>query len=287
MGVAPGAGDLPAVSGQNLSPIPVEGVMKKSQRARKQESSNDADRPSPAPEAAADQSGHDERGRFAAGNPGGPGNPFARRVAQLRKVMLECVTDQEMEIIVCELVVQAKMGNLAAIKLLFQYILGKPAAVVNPDTVDQQEVELFGREPLFAHFCELLQTRMPSGNAAHLLRNLLPGVGQKQANIMLEEIDKYQAEQEEAGDDFDDDEELDAEAEAVTDAGRQAAAVGSGAAAAPSPNGGMGDGPRPRATRPERSGGPGTGRPGAAPGERGRNGQPRPRRDGPTFIDPR
>jgi hypothetical protein len=269
------------------SPFSVEVVMKKSQRAREEVSANDADRPASAPEAAAEPTGHDERGRFTYGNEGGPGNPFARRVAQLRKVMLECVTDKEMEVIVCELVVQAKMGNLAAIKLLFQYVLGKPAAVVNPDTVDQQEVELFGREPLFAHFCELLQTRMPSGNAAHLLRNLLPGVGQKQANIMLEEIDKYQAEQEEAGDDFDDDEERDAEAEAVTDAERQPVTAAAGAAAAPSTNGGMSGGPRPVMTGPATNGGPGKARPGAAPGEAKRNGKPGPRRDGPTFIDRR
>jgi hypothetical protein len=29
--------------------------------------------------------GRDERGRFAVGNPGGPGNPFAKRAAALRK----------------------------------------------------------------------------------------------------------------------------------------------------------------------------------------------------------
>ena len=33
--------------------------------------------------------GHEANGRFALGNQGGPGNPFARRVAQLRKVILE------------------------------------------------------------------------------------------------------------------------------------------------------------------------------------------------------
>jgi hypothetical protein len=269
------------------SPFSVEVVMKKSQRAREQESSNDTDRPSPAPETAADQSGHDERGRFTYGNEGGPGNPFARRVAQLRKVMLECVTDQEMEVIVCELVVQAKMGNLAAIKLLFQYILGKPAAVVDPDSLDHHEVELFRRAPELGLFLEMIQRRMPPDFLLDLLRSCMPVVGQTQRELMREAIENYHPEADDEHNDFDDDEEREAEEEAVTDAGRQAAAVGSGAAAAPSPNGGMGGGPRPRATRPDRNGGPGEARPGAAPREPRSNGKPGPRRDGPTFIDPR
>ncbi len=37
-------------------------------------------------------SGRDPNGRFAPGNVGGPGNPFARRVAELRQIMLDCVT---------------------------------------------------------------------------------------------------------------------------------------------------------------------------------------------------
>src|SRR5207302_1108759 len=74
--------------------------------------------------AATENTGRDAQGRFSAGNTDGPGNPYGRRVAELRKIMLECVTDAEMRIIVGELMVQAKMGKLAAIKLLFQYLLG-------------------------------------------------------------------------------------------------------------------------------------------------------------------
>src|SRR5262249_11872221 len=38
-----------------------------------------------------------------------------------------------------QLIVQAKLGNVAAIKLLFQYVLGKPADTVNPDILDIEE----------------------------------------------------------------------------------------------------------------------------------------------------
>jgi hypothetical protein len=269
------------------SPLSVEAIMKKSQRAREQESSNDADRPSPAPETAAEPTGHDELGRFVAGNAGGPGNPFARRVAQLRKVMLECVTDKEMEIIVCELVIQAKMGNLAAIKLLFQYILGKPAAVVDPDTLDHQEVDLFRSAPAPGEYLEMIQRRMPPEVMVDLLRASMPTVGRTQCHLLGKMLEDYDSEADEDADDFDDDEEQEGEEVAAMGAERQAAAVGAGAASAPSTNGGMSGGPRPRATRPERNGGPEKARPGAAPGEPRANGKPGPRRDGPTFIDPR
>jgi hypothetical protein len=84
-------------------------------------------------------SGRDERGRFAPGNGGGPGNPFARQVAKLRAALVQRVTEEDMAQIAEQLIVQAKSGNMAAIKLLFQYVLGKPADTVNPDTLDIEE----------------------------------------------------------------------------------------------------------------------------------------------------
>jgi hypothetical protein len=83
--------------------------------------------------------GRDGKGRFAPGNSGGPGNPFARQTAQLRSALVQRVTKEDMERIADDLVFMATNGNLAAIKLLFQYVIGKPAAAVNPDTLDVQE----------------------------------------------------------------------------------------------------------------------------------------------------
>jgi len=39
--------------------------------------------------------GRGSDGRFAKGNPGGPGNPFARQVAALRQNMLDAVTGED------------------------------------------------------------------------------------------------------------------------------------------------------------------------------------------------
>ncbi len=81
----------------------------------------------------------DNKGRFMKGNPGGPGNPFARQVAMLRSVLVNTVRPEDMKRIAQDLVVQAKFGNMEALKLLFLYVLGKPAQAVNPDTLDIEE----------------------------------------------------------------------------------------------------------------------------------------------------
>jgi hypothetical protein len=74
--------------------------------------------------------GRDSKGRFAAGNKGGPGNPFAANVAQLRKAALKIVTPKEMEAVFRVLLLRAKTGSLEAMKLLFLYTLGKPAELI-------------------------------------------------------------------------------------------------------------------------------------------------------------
>src|SRR5258708_6790573 len=136
----------------------------------------------------AGDSGRDARGRFTAGNSGGPGNPFARRVAELRKVLLETFTEQELRTVAGQLLVKAKRGALAATKLLFQYVLGKPAATVDPDTVDVQEVELYRRAPVHGEVNDVLTARMPAELAAGLMRRLVPYRGQEHPSLMFEAI---------------------------------------------------------------------------------------------------
>jgi hypothetical protein len=81
----------------------------------------------------------DESGRFMKGNRGGPGNPFARKAAALRAALLNIVTEQDIMEIACRLVMDAKNGDKAATKLLFQYVIGKPQPALNPDTLDVDE----------------------------------------------------------------------------------------------------------------------------------------------------
>jgi hypothetical protein len=104
-------------------------------------SANGSNGPTPEPPAsgATGQNGRTAGGQFAQGNLGGPGNPYARRVAALRKVLLEVVDADQMRRIITRLVRVAEGGNLAAAKLILSYTLGKPADVVDPDRLDLEE----------------------------------------------------------------------------------------------------------------------------------------------------
>src|SRR5262249_21618981 len=85
------------------------------------------------------EAGRDETGRFTKGNKGGPGNPFARGVAALRKTLLSRITPERMEKLADRLYELAEGGNVQAIKLILSYTVGKPAETVNPDQLDVEE----------------------------------------------------------------------------------------------------------------------------------------------------
>jgi hypothetical protein len=124
-----------------------------------------------------EDNGRDARGRFAAGNKFGPGNPFARKVAALRTALIETVTEEDMRFIAEQLVVTARLGDMAAIKLLFQYVLGKPAAAVDPDTLGHQELDLYWRGPSPDAVQELACERLPADAVADVLRIEMPCLG--------------------------------------------------------------------------------------------------------------
>src|SRR5205814_10512743 len=81
--------------------------------------------------------GHDANGRFAPGNKGGSGNPFARQVAALRQALLDAVSPDDLADIARALADKAKRGDVAAAKVLLTYLVGKPAPA--PD-LDVEEV---------------------------------------------------------------------------------------------------------------------------------------------------
>lgn len=86
--------------------------------------------------------GQDDRGRFAKGNRGGPGNPHGKRTARLRAELLRCVSPADLREIVASLVVQAKSGDLAAIRELLNRVLGAPVATDILDRLEEIEAAL-------------------------------------------------------------------------------------------------------------------------------------------------
>ena len=84
--------------------------------------------------------GRDAQGRFAAGNKGGPGNPFARRTAAMRKAIAEAVTPQMLADLAAVMFKKGMAGDVAAAKLVFSYAAGRAAPAPDPDTLDAHEL---------------------------------------------------------------------------------------------------------------------------------------------------
>ena len=92
---------------------------------------------------------NDKFGRFTANNPGGPGNPHIRRVAGLRAALLKAVTPEDVREVMAALLAKAKAGEIAAIKGLFQRLLGPPVALdltERPVALEQRVEELLMEE---------------------------------------------------------------------------------------------------------------------------------------------
>jgi hypothetical protein len=75
------------------------------------------------------RNGRTASGQFAKGNPGGPGNPHGRRVADLRAALLDAVTEADIRAVAKALVARAKAGEVPAIRELLDRMVGRPLVV--------------------------------------------------------------------------------------------------------------------------------------------------------------
>jgi hypothetical protein len=73
------------------------------------------------------------------GNSGGPGNPHARHCAHMLEMFRNSITDEEMYGLCRVLYERAITGDMSALKMVWQYKLGKPLPVPNPDMIDRDE----------------------------------------------------------------------------------------------------------------------------------------------------
>jgi hypothetical protein len=121
-----------------------------------------------------EKNGRDARGRFAAGNLGGPGNPFARRTAKLRQALMDVVTEEDIKDIAAMLLFKAKSGDLAAAKLLLSYTIGKPGAAVDPDGLDRAEAQRWEDDMVPKQAVERIQNEVPAEVVALMARYSVP-----------------------------------------------------------------------------------------------------------------
>ena len=81
----------------------------------------------------------DAGGRFARGNPGGPGNPKLREVARLRRALLDGVTETDIRDVVAALLDKAKAGHLPAVRELLDRLVGKATDADLADRLEELE----------------------------------------------------------------------------------------------------------------------------------------------------
>jgi hypothetical protein len=96
--------------------------------------------PPPARKFGADRDVH---GRFAPGNKGGPGNPYARQTAALRREVADFLGEGRMRPLALALYERALKGDNAAAKLLWSYGMGQVLATVHPDDLEAHELAVF------------------------------------------------------------------------------------------------------------------------------------------------
>ncbi len=75
-----------------------------------------------------DGAGRGPDGKFAPGNAGGPGNPHARAIGQLRTAMMSSVSADDVGEVVRGLVRAAKLGEPWAVREFLDRLFGKPEA---------------------------------------------------------------------------------------------------------------------------------------------------------------
>jgi hypothetical protein len=109
-------------------------------------------------------------------------------VAGLRRALLAAVTEEDMAVVARRLVAQAVEGDIAAARLLLSYTLGKPAAPVDPDTLDQQEWQLYRQRPVNGQDLLAVLTNLPVDLACTMLRAALPGVSRGMAGLAAQII---------------------------------------------------------------------------------------------------
>jgi hypothetical protein len=137
--------------------------------------------------AAKNTGGRDDKGRFIPGNPGGPGNPFARKTAAFRTAFVNAVTQKDFEEVTRAVIERAKKGDMTAAKLFYSYTMGTSDKPKDPDTLDQKELAVFAGNHVAHEEFEKIATHIPVGPLVAVLRVLIPYLNAGKA-MQLEQI---------------------------------------------------------------------------------------------------
>jgi hypothetical protein len=116
-----------------------------------------------------------QTGQFAKGNPGGPGNPAARRAVQLKQAFLAAATPQKLLQLAEKLLEQALAGDVTAASLFLAYSLGKPKSEPDADRLDLDELDILRKGPNREQLQALLLSVLSPAVVATFVREMLSG----------------------------------------------------------------------------------------------------------------
>jgi hypothetical protein len=111
-------------------------------------------------------SSRDHRGRFAAGNQGGPGRPPRQTEHEYLRAVQDSCSLEDVRAITAEAVKRAKAGDARAREWISRYLVGTPHAMA-PTPSDARFHEEVGKDPLDARLADYAIT-------SSLLSDFLP-----------------------------------------------------------------------------------------------------------------
>jgi hypothetical protein len=149
-------------------------------------------------EAQGQQAGREDNGRFAKGNPGGVGNPFARKMAEMRQAARDAVSEEDIKEIMAKMAEKAKQGDTAAARLVLAYAVGTPRPAEEPDRMDEQEWKGWVEETVRHGEMDGITGGMNAKLACTIARTVVPGMQEEAARSLhagIEEMNERDREQ--------------------------------------------------------------------------------------------
>jgi hypothetical protein len=141
--------------------------------------------------AATSRSANDQRdsqGRFTEHNAGGPGNPHARHCARMLEMFRNSITDEEMYALCRVLFERASGGDMAALKMVWQYKLGKPLPAPHPDRIDRDEWDHFQKDAMTLEEMKQVLGQLPSRIGNAIVSAALPSIASTISHTLAQQL---------------------------------------------------------------------------------------------------
>jgi hypothetical protein len=109
--------------------------------------------------------GRTHDGRFSKGNTFAAGNPILRKIRALRAQLVQSIDREAMQRIIRKLIEMAEQGDLEAIKVLFNYSIGRPSQTFEPlSFLSAQDIRSMTDEELEAMRSAIMRRRNRGGS---------------------------------------------------------------------------------------------------------------------------